>query len=344
MRLGVIDAGSNTVHLLIAQADGMMPLPLHTSKRRLRLAERRGPDGRLDEQAVADLACAVASARNEAAAWGVAEPFVLATAVIRDAPDCAGVLEAVRAASGVEVAVLSGPAEAELTYLAVRRWLGWSAGPLALLDVGGGSLEVAFGRTGVPDFAVSLPVGAARLTHAFLQGGDPPDPQALRALRRRVRHELRDAAVRMRWEEPRTAVATSRTFQQLARLCGAAPGRRGPFVHRTLDRSDLKPAIRELAALPARERAQLPGISEPRAEQSLAGAVVAHTAMKMLGIRTVTLCPWALREGILLRLIERGDQCPAPGLSPWFGFPAEREPNATRGAAEEPEENAETTD
>jgi exopolyphosphatase/guanosine-5'-triphosphate,3'-diphosphate pyrophosphatase len=125
-------------------------------------------------------------------------------------------------------------------------------------------------------------------------------------MRRRIRHQLRDVAARIRWEGPRTAAATSRTFQQLARLCGAAPGRHGPFVERELRRADLGRCVDRLAALPAAERSQLPGISAPRAAQSLAGAVVGHTAMKLTGLRAVTICPWAIREGILLRQIEDG--------------------------------------
>jgi exopolyphosphatase / guanosine-5'-triphosphate,3'-diphosphate pyrophosphatase len=108
----------------------------------------------------------------------------------------------------------------------------------------------------------------------------------------------------MRWEGTRTAVATSRTFQQLARLCGAPPMRDGPFVPRVLRRDDLSAQLNRLAALPVAERAGLPGISAARARQSLAGAIVAHTAMSLLRVSEVTVCPWALREGILLRRLE----------------------------------------
>lgn len=101
-------------------------------------------------------------------------------------------------------------------------------------------------------------------------------------------------------------MATSRTFQQLGRLCGAAPGRHGPFMDRTLRRRDLREAIATLAALPAAERARLPGISAPRAAQSLAGAVIGHTAMKLTGLTSVTVCPWAIREGVMLRHMEDG--------------------------------------
>ena len=129
---------------------------------------------------------------------------------------------------------------------------------------------MACGRGRFPDFAASLPLGAGRLTREYLGGQDPPSEEDLRALRRRVRHQLRDVAERLRWEGPHAAVATSRTFQQLARLCGAAPGRQGLFVARQLNRGDLRACLPRLAALPAAERAALPGVSAPRARQSLA--------------------------------------------------------------------------
>ncbi len=158
----------------------------------------------------------------------------------------------------------------------------------------------------MPDFVASLPLGAGRLTRDFFHGQDPPPGNAVKAMRREVRHQLRDVAARIRWEGPRTTVVTSRTFQQLARLCGAAPGRQGPFVERRLARSELRVGLDRLAALPSTDRAQLPGVSAPRAAQSLAGAVVGHTAMKLTGIKTVTVCPWGIREGVLLRYMEDG--------------------------------------
>ncbi|MFD7709201.1 Ppx/GppA family phosphatase [Streptomyces sp. NPDC059785] len=306
MRLSVLDVGSNTVRLVVADARGGVPLPVHTAKWRLRLSGLVEPDGHIPDEAVRQLAHAVGAAARTARRWGASEPLSFATAVVRNAPNRREVLRAVRAGSGVPLCTLPGEEEAELTFLAARRWMGWRSGPLALLDIGGGSLEVAFGRGRLPDFVASLPLGANRLTREFFADQQEPTPEAVRALRRQVRHQLRDVAARIRWEGPRTAVATSRTFQQLARLCGAAPGRHGPFVQRRLHRKELRRSIDRLALLPADQRAALPGISAPRAGQSLAGAVVGHTAMKLTGLKSVAICPWAIREGVLLRHIEDG--------------------------------------
>jgi exopolyphosphatase/guanosine-5'-triphosphate,3'-diphosphate pyrophosphatase len=304
--MSVVDVGSNTVRLVIADAEGGVPLPVHTAKWKIRLSGQVEPDGRITDASLRQLVHAVSAAGKTAQRWGAAGPLAFATAVVRHAPNRSEVLRTIRSGTGVRICTLPGEVEAELTFLGARRWMGWQAGPLALLDIGGGSLEVAFGRGRLPDFVASLPLGANRLTREFFDGQDPPTERSTRALRRRVRHQLRDVATRIRWEGPRTTVATSRTFQQLARLCGAAPGRQGPFVPRQLARSDLRRCIDTLADLPAAERAELPGISAPRAAQSLAGAVVGHTAMKLAGVKTVTVCPWAIREGVLLRYVEDG--------------------------------------
>ncbi|MEV1022062.1 Ppx/GppA family phosphatase [Streptomyces sp. NPDC050264] len=314
MRISVVDVGSNTVRLAIADARNGAPLPVHTAKRRLRLSEEVDGDRRLGPRAVERIVEAVADAYGEAERWGCDEPFAFATAIVRDAPNRDEVLRAVEEGTGARLRVLPGEVEAELTFLAARRWMGWRAGPLGVLDIGGGTLEVAFGRGRLPDFAVSLPLGARRLTRDHLPGEDAPTEADLKELRRHVRHQLRDVAARVRWEGPVTMTATSRTFTQLARLCGAPAGRHGPFVSRALTRKALRSAVGELAALPAARRAELPGISAPRATQSLAGALVGHTAMKLMNIRELTICPWAIREGILLRRIE-GD------IAWWSGEP-----------------------
>lgn len=327
MRLSLIDVGSNAVRLAVSDARDGAPLPVHTAKWKLRLSEQVAEDGRLGAAATERLVAAVSEAVDVAERWGAPRPLAFATAVVRDAPDRADVLRTVRDRTGLALRVLPGELEVQLTFLGARRWMGWRSGPLSVFDIGGGSFDLAFGRGRLPEFAVSLPLGANRLTNEFFTTADPPPAAETVALRRAVRHQLRDAAARVRWENPHTSVATSRTFQQLARLCGAAPGRRGPFAHRVLHRRDLRAAIDQLAALPTDQRAELPGITKPRARQSLAGAIIGHTAMKLSGVESLVLCPWALREGILLRYLEDGADW-------WTELAPELEPAAPSRRAE----------
>ncbi|MEU4216398.1 hypothetical protein, partial [Actinoplanes sp. NPDC026623] len=214
------------------------------------------------------------------------------------------VLDAVESATGIRLGMLSGVEEAKLTFLAARRWLGWRAGPMLMLDIGGGTAEVAFGPDRLPESALSLPLGAGRLTRQFLREGDPPPAAAVRRLRGHVRRQVRELVAQASWEPRRTAVAASATLRQLARLTGAAPLRRGPFVDRRLRRRSLRPWIDRLAAMPTARRAELPGVSGHRARQLLAGAIVGYELMRDLDIAVVRVCPWGLREGILLRRLE----------------------------------------
>ncbi len=305
MRLGVLDVGSNTVHLLVVDAHpGAHPDAVRSHKAELHLAALLSPDGSLGQAGTDALVAAVTAARVEAEREGVEDLVAFATSAVRDATDSAEVLTRVRDESGVDLQVLPGADEARLTFLAVRRWFGWSAGRLLCLDIGGGSLELATGTDEEPDVALSLPLGAGRLTRDLLPG-DPPKRREVTALRDHVRTVLADAVTAIDAAgEAERAVATSKTFRSLARLDGAAPYAEGPRVPRSLRRSGLERLVELLAGMRAVDRARLPGVSPSRAQQLLAGAVVAHEALDALGLDSVDICPWALREGLILRRLD----------------------------------------
>jgi exopolyphosphatase/guanosine-5'-triphosphate,3'-diphosphate pyrophosphatase len=304
MRLGVLDVGSNTVHLLVVDAHpGAHPDPVRSHKTELQLAELLGADGSLGAEGIAALVDAVAAARAEAEQEGVEDLVAFATSAVRDATDSAEVLTRVREDAGVDLQVLPGEDEARLTFLAVRRWFGWSAGRLLCLDIGGGSLELAVGLDEEPDAAVSLPLGAGRLTRERLSD-DPPRRRDVTALREYVRTVLADAAPAIAGERADRAVATSKTFRSLARLDGAAPYADGPRVPRSLSYDGLGRLVEFLSGMRSADRARLPGVSPNRAQQLLAGAIVAHEALDAFGLVSVDICPWALREGVILRRLD----------------------------------------
>ncbi|GAA0324363.1 Ppx/GppA phosphatase family protein [Streptomyces polychromogenes] len=305
MRLGVLDVGSNTVHLLVVDAHpGARPLPAHSHKEQLRLAELLDEHGAITPEGVERLVSVIGEAVQAAEDKGCEDVLPFATSAVREAPNADEVLARVKAETGVELPVLSGEDEARLTFLAVRRWFGWSAGKLLVLDIGGGSLEVAYGIDEDPDAAVSLPLGAGRLTSAWLPG-DPPDPADVKALRRHVRAQIaRTVGEFSRFGAPDHVVATSKTFKQLARIAGAAREADGLYVQRELTRKSLEEWVPRLAAMTTAERSTLPGVSEGRSSQLLAGALVAEAAMDLFGVDTLEICPWALREGVILRRLD----------------------------------------
>ncbi len=305
MRLGVLDVGSNTVHLLVVDAHrGGHPMPTHSEKSMLRLAELVSPDGRLSKQSASALVAAVVQARNAARRLGCDDLLAFATSAVRDAENAGAVLDRVRAETGVDLQVLSGTAEARLTFLAVRRWFGWSAGQLLVLDIGGGSLEIACGIDEAPSFAESLPLGAGRLTRERFDE-DPPSKQSVAALREHVDDRVATVMGRLRdVDHPDRVAATSKTFRSLARLTGAAPSSAGPRAPRVLTIDGLRQVIGFISRMSSADLAELDGVSPARAHQLLAGAVVAESVMRLAKVDQVEICPWALREGIILRRLD----------------------------------------
>jgi exopolyphosphatase/guanosine-5'-triphosphate,3'-diphosphate pyrophosphatase len=305
MRLGVLDVGSNTVHLLVVDAhQGGRPLPAFSHKAEIRLGEHLDDTNRLTEDCANQLRDFVRDALRIAEDKGVHKMLAFATSAVRDATNGDELLARIEAETQVAVKVLPGADEARLTFLAARRWFGWSSGRLLLLDIGGGSLEIAAGHDEDPDIAVSLPLGAGRLTRDWLPG-DPPSADDVRKLRRYVRAEIATTAGGLlRDGAPNHAVATSKTFRQLARIAGAAPSSEGQYVKRVLKHTDVTGLAERLAQLSVAEREDLPGVSQGRAHQLAAGAIVADAAMDLFSLPVLEICPWALREGVILRQLD----------------------------------------
>lgn len=306
MRLGVLDVGSNTVHLLVVDAHlGAQPTPQLSRKSVLRLAEHLDKRGDLRVEGADALVGAALGARRQAKELHCDELLAFATSAVRDAGNSTEVLARVKEESGVELQVLTGEDEAVLTFLAVRRWFGWSAGRLLCLDIGGGSLELAVGCDEVPEVALSVPLGAGRLTRDWLDG-DPPSKHSVEELREYVAAQLAGPAKQLlATGPPDRVVASSKTFRTLARLAGAAPSSAGPRVRRSLQINGLRQIIGFISRIPAADLAELDGVSPARAHQTMAGAVVAEQAMLALGVPEFELSPWALREGVILRRLDQ---------------------------------------
>ncbi len=280
---------------------------MSSEKTVLRLAERITASGRLSDRGAQDLVRAVVAAKSSAKRLDCDELMAFATSAVREASNAADVLASVRERTGVDLQVLSGQEEARLTFLAARRWCGWSAGRLLVLDIGGGSLELAAGLDEDPEQAFSLPLGAGRLTRTRLNG-DPPTRTAVTELREWLADELAPVAKQiLRDGTPDRVVATSKTFRSLARLTGAAPSSDGPRVRRPLTHAGLRQLISFISRMSSDDIAELEGVSASRSHQLVAGALVAEATMRALHLDELEICPWALREGVILRRLDQTD-------------------------------------
>ncbi|WP_231445845.1 Ppx/GppA phosphatase family protein [Brevibacterium zhoupengii] len=305
MRLAVLDIGSNSVHLLVVDAHvGAPPLPATSHKEVLRLAEYLGDDGMIDAAGQERLHNFIAEAVEIAEDQGSEQILAFATSAIRDAPNGAELIDSINAQLGVTLNVMSGKDEARVTFLAVRRWFGWSAGKILLLDIGGGSLEIAAGQDEYPEAAVSVPLGAGRTYSDFIP--DPlPSAEDIHSLQKYARSQIGRIAGKInRVGTADQVVGSSKTFRSLARIAGAAPSGDGIYAPRKLFRRDLAGIIETLSSRTPEERATLPGVSQARAGQVLAGAIVADAAFAIFDVNVMNISPWALREGIIMRKLD----------------------------------------
>jgi len=301
MRLGVLDVGSNTIHLQVMDAHpGARPTPATNYKVELRLTEYLNEAGEISKTGINLLNDAISEAVAHAAENQTDEILAFATSALREAKNGSQIISEINTKFEIDLQVLGGNDEASMTFLAVRRWLGWSAGKLLVLDIGGGSLEIASGIDELPEETLSLPLGAARSTREFL-GSDPYTSKGIRALEKHAEDLLKNSiSESLRSHDAHHFVATSKTFRTLARICAHWYGDNPKF----LEKKSLETAVPKLIAMNNKSRTELPGVSASRAQQIVAGGIVALAVMERLDVDEVEICPWALREGIVLRRLD----------------------------------------
>ncbi len=285
MRMGVLDIGSNTGHLAVFDAEpGGRPVQVGKLKEMLRLADHVDAAGALTPHGLDLLLMYVRQARAEADRMDC-DVVAVATATVRDAPNRDAVVVAVREASDFDLTVLGEDEEARLTFLAARRWLdGRSPGRVAVIDIGGGSLEIAVGDGETPQGWKSWPLGARRLTRSWLAAGRTPDE-----LRAHVRAEIEPHVERLRGDGLDLSLGTSWTMRLLGKVCGSP-----------LKKADLAALVDQVAGQSDVRIKELLGVSRKRAGQVPAGAIVADVAMELFELDRLEICPWALREGVFL--------------------------------------------
>ena len=301
MRLGVLDVGSNTVHLQVVDTSpGARPNPTFNYKEELRLTQYITEDNLVSDEGIEKLRSSIKRAIEQSASVQTQELLPFATSALREASNGEKIISSINKDFHIDLQVLTGEEEAKLTFLAARRWFGWSSGRLLVIDIGGGSLEMAAGVDESPEIATSLPLGAARLTKDFLKG-DPYTDKSLRALRDHIENKLEQILPSLvKHQESDRAIATSKTLRTLARLSGDWFDGTGKNI--TVE------AVRKISAklseMDESSRAKLPGVSENRASQIVAGSLVAESVMRNLDIKELEICPWALREGVVLKWMD----------------------------------------
>ena len=300
MRTSVLDLGSNSFHVLVADLDGRSLSPVLRKREMLHLgravAEHRHVPAEARDLALATVAHLAELARRS----GAQESIAVATDAIRAAENGAEVLGDLSDAAGIEVRVLDGLEEARLAYVGVRAAVAVTSEPVLVLDLGGGSLEFAVGVGERVEWAASTELGASRLS--ALVSSDPARNKEVRRLVEHVDEEVEAIADRVQSHAPAVTVAVGGTVRALARIAAASPRTWLPatlnqFVMTTSRLGAIRDDLvgRDLAG-----RLAVPGMKDRRADHVHVAAVVLVRVLQRLGTSTVTVCDWGLREGLLL--------------------------------------------
>ena len=301
-RFAVLDLGSTTFQLLVADADTQGSLtPVLRDRVVLNLGRVLAGRGRIPED-VADRAAETARRLADLAVRMGADHVVpLATSALRDSPDRDALASLLEGAVGTEVRFIDGREEARLTFAGVAASVALGEGPTLLLDLGGGSLEVALAGPEGLRWGRSLPIGAGRMT-GLLVTRDPPTREERKAVRAAVQETVSPLVEDVAAAEPARCVASGGTAGALARVLatrrwGTPPASLNQYE---VTVSELRDLTRELASLSLAERLRVPGVDERRAELLPAGGWILTSAAAELGAKRLVHSEWGLREGAVL--------------------------------------------
>lgn len=310
MRIAALDLGSNSFHLLVAEAgaDGAF-VPIASEKEMLYLARAVAEhDGVLPEPVVDEAVAVVRRFGMIAEAAGAREVRAVATSALRIADNADVVVDRIEAESGIEVEVISGRREAELIFAAVRHAVVIDPAPALCVDLGGGSLELTLGDATGGAWHTSIPIGVGSLTATFVQD-DPIAKSQRRAMHKAVVKALAPIAARLADDAPAMLIGSSGTITDIAAICAGA---RLGEVPATLNqfrftREEFQEVARELLAMDAAERSEVLGLDVRRVPVIAAGLVVCGALFELTGLDAMTVSEWSLREGVLLDAIAHHD-------------------------------------
>ncbi len=305
--LAAIDIGTNSIHMVVVKINPDLPAfdIVDAEKSTVRLGERCPDTGNLTPEATVRAIAALRRCQEIARGLEVNEVIAVATSAVREAPNGGTFIQAVEQELGLKINLISGPEEARHIYLGVLSGVEFDHQPHVIIDIGGGSTEIILGDGREPRYLSSTKVGAVRLTEDFLTT-DPISKHEFERLQAYVQGKLEWPVEGLRShlspnEQPKL-IGTSGTIESLIKLhacdtLGACP----TTLHgHTLSLDNLKKLTHRLRKLSYRERCQMPGMSERRAEIIVAGAVVLQEAMVLLGLDSISACGRALREGVIV--------------------------------------------
>lgn len=302
MKLATLDVGTNTVLMLVAERDSAGAVHTIADLARItRLGRGVDSSGRLDPDAAAQTLAAIVEFAQKARDLGVEKIVGVATAALRDVSDGAEFIAQVKARAGLDLEIITGETEAQLSWLAVTKGLQLDpAAKLLIVDIGGGSTELIRAEPGRPIDIVSLQIGSVRLTERFVHH-DPPDTREATDLRLAVNETLHQ----LNWDfTPDLTVGIAGTVTTICAIVLGLATYDSKIVHaHRLSQDDVIATIAKLGAVPLAARKQLPGLEPGRADVIFAGAAILERIMSHFHSNEVVVSDQGVRWGLLWRTL-----------------------------------------
>jgi exopolyphosphatase/guanosine-5'-triphosphate,3'-diphosphate pyrophosphatase len=302
-RLAAIDVGTNTIRLTVAEVedDGTYRI-LDEEREMVRLGEHLDRTGRLSDEAVERALTALGKMKAIADGFEVTEIRAIATSAVREAANGRGFLREVLRRHKVRIDVISGDEEAQLAFRSAARHFDLEGRSTAVVDIGGGSLEVILAAGTVIDQVHSLPLGAVRVTERFVRS-DPLREKHWKVMRKEIDHTIRGALGRPS-HRAEIMIGSGGTFTALAHMSKwQREGRHGSVQGYRLTPAEVVHLLGRLREAPLETRREIPGLSPDRADIIVAGATVISRLVKRLGTQQIVVNERGIRDGLMLQMI-----------------------------------------
>ena len=312
-RVAAIDIGSNSIRAIVADvsADGHIRV-VDEMKSAPRLGAGLDERGALSDPAMQRATESVARMALLARQLGATRIEAVATSAVRDASNARHFTDMVRRAAKLQLRVLEGTDEALLGFRSALAHFDLASGRAAVVDIGGGSLELALSAAGLVDRLVSLPFGALRMTERYFP--KKITRRAVKELRRDVRHELQRHLPAREWRNAQV-IGSGGTFTNLAGMSLARQGiRPAQSVHGTrVPRVDLEHILDGLLDMTPTERLTVSGLNAGRSDIIVAGLAVIAEVMARLDSASLVVSAYGIREGLLLETARVQPTVASPG-------------------------------
>jgi exopolyphosphatase/guanosine-5'-triphosphate,3'-diphosphate pyrophosphatase len=306
MRIAAIDIGSNSIHMLVCRIRPDLSFEVvDREKDMIRLAAGTLATGRLPAANIATAMQTLAKFRRLAESHGVEDIVTTATSAVREADNGGEFIRQAKEQVGLNVRVISGTEEARLIHLAAAYAVGTGSNRAVTIDIGGGSTEITLGTAARMELGRSFKIGVIRLAERFA-GTDPMPREDVERLQRHIAKETSGYLAQLRRRGFSRVIGTSGTILTIGQLAATPVTSGSNDVRRLVVKADdIRKLRKKLVDLPLNERLKISGLDPRRADLAPVGAILIETLLERLRAEEITLCDFALREGLVLDYIRR---------------------------------------